>query len=72
MGRYDIYWVKFDFEDDPGNFKIRPALLLGGNEALELGAKITKHSPRTSKDYILKDWDIEGLKIPSTVRLDKI
>lgn len=74
MNRFDIYWAKYIFEDNPNEFKIRPVLILDAHTALPLGAKITSTPPRIlpqENDYQLLDWQEAGLDHPSTVRLQR-
>ena len=66
----DVILVNFVFDDSPGDFKIRPAVIIeithNGIDAL--GLKVTSAPPRDQRDYILKDWAVAGLTKPSTVR----
>ena len=74
MENYDIYWSDFGYEDNPNLSKIRPVLILSDRSGIPLGAKITKHEPRDitkGTDYLLKDYEEAGLKLPSTVRLSQ-
>lgn len=69
---YDIYIVDFYYEDSPGKSKQRPALVLGEGNIAYMFAKITsKNKQRSKYDYVIRDWELAGLKEPSVVRLDK-
>ena len=76
MDRYDIYICQVYFEDpeNPGTFlyKSRPVLILEDKVYLIEVAEITSHSVRQwdAGDYALLDWQQEGLKRSSTVRLN--
>jgi hypothetical protein len=73
MKKYDIYWARVFYEEIPGKYKNRPILILDNDIVLPLSAKITsKPARKVGKDYSLKDWQIEGLKLPSVVRLDHL
>lgn len=74
MQKYDIYWARFVFDDDPDKYKVRPCLILSPREGLPLGAKITKHPPREitkRSDYLIKDFTAAGLSQASTIRLSQ-
>lgn len=69
MRNFDIYWVRFEYEDRDG-YKVRPALILNKN-ILQV-AKITKNLDRTeSPYYIIYDWRAAGLSCPSLIRIDQ-
>ena len=53
--------------------KKRPVLVIydGGDDDV-LVAPVTGHGPRSPSDVPLADWQNEGLKLPSTVRLEKL
>lgn len=69
MEKYDIYWAYFKYEDS-NEFKKRPVLIMEDGTILDI-AKITKHNSRDKYDIALIDWKIEGLRVPSTLRLSK-
>jgi mRNA interferase MazF len=52
--------------------KIRPVLLLWQDAADVVVAAVTSASPRSPFDVALQDWAMEGLKVPSTVRLSRL
>ena len=69
MRNFDIYWVRFEYEDRDG-YKVRPALILDKN--IIQVAKITKNLDRTeSPYYIIYDWRAAGLSCPSLIRIDQ-
>ena len=70
--KYDICFAEFPFEDT-GEIKARPVLILDNGECALLSAKITSKVDKYNgkMDYHLVDWESEGLKKPSLVRLDK-
>lgn len=72
---FDVWYVRFRFEDNPTQFVERPALVIqecdGNVYALML--RITKNvSRRAPYDVVLDDWREAGLRMPSAVRCDKI
>ena len=72
MNKYDVYWARYAFEDNPTNFKVRPVVILDPTSILILVIKVTSKPPRKNyNDYELVDWSAAGLKVKSTVRLDK-
>lgn len=73
MKKYDIYNYRYYFEDNPTRAMVRPGIILDQGVIIPI-MKITgeEHWQRTPNDYILKDWDSEGLKKPSIARCDKI
>ena len=71
MINYDIYWVRFKYEDDSTHSKWRPALII--DNAVVRVSKITSNLKRIETPYcVLKDWKTEGLKKPSLVRVTKV
>jgi mRNA interferase MazF len=49
--------------------KLRPVLILWEDAADVLVAAVTTAAPRSATDVSLLDWNSEGLRAPSTVRL---
>lgn len=74
MNKWEIWLAKVVFEDDPGNFKYRPVVILETGIATLLSAKITGHDPRPNffGEYQIIDWGKAGLKKQSTIRLSQI
>ncbi len=71
MNKFDIYWADFDYEENDGQSKRRPVLLLDVDIILPI-AKITSKEIRTNKDYEIKKWQDAGLDKESVIRFDKI
>ncbi len=66
--------MRFDFVERKG-YKYRPVIVLDVAEDIALtAATVTGVETRLSfpHDYVLADWQKEGLAKPSLVRLDKI
>lgn len=72
---FEVWFVRFRFEDDPTQYVERPALVIqerDGN-AYALMMRITKNVTRRAQyDVILDDWAEAGLRMPSAVRCDKL
>lgn len=69
MRNFDIYTIKFKYEDSD-DYKIRPALIL--NNKIILLSKITSNNKvRDKYCYRILDYKEAGLEKPSTVRLNK-
>lgn len=69
--KWEIWWAEVIF-DDSTESKIRPVLILNGENAFYIEtAKITTHEPRDIFDYQIIDLDNCGLKKKSTIRLNK-
>ena len=69
MERFDIYW--FSYVNQDGTQKTRPVLILEQGVLIPI-TEITSHTPRTDKDYAIKNWEAAGLLKPSTIRFDKV
>lgn len=68
----DIVLLAFPFTDTKKKKK-RPALVLfDSNDGDVILCRITSQLTNTDYDYIIEDWDICGLLLPSVVRLHKI
>ena len=52
--------------------KIRPVLVLWLDASDVIVAAVTSAPPRSSTDVILADWQLEGLRVASTVRLSRL
>ena len=67
---WDIWMASVKFEDSIQE-KIRPVIIIDSTTVLVLALYVTSASPRPGyNDYTLADWELEGLKKRSTVRLD--
>ena len=49
--------------------KLRPVLILWEDAADVVVAAVTTAAPRSATDILLQNWQAEGLRAPSTVRL---
>lgn len=68
---WEIWIASVRFEDTMDE-KERPVIILNSTTVLVFGLYVTSQSPRPEyNDYVLQDWQIEGLKKPSTVRLNR-
>jgi mRNA interferase MazF len=68
----DILLASLAFSDAQGS-KRRPVMVVHdfGDEDL-LVVPVTSHSVRSSNDVEVSDWNSAGLKLPSTVRVEKL
>ena len=67
----DVLLAFLVFSDGQGS-KRRPVLVLQDfGDADLLVVPITSHPPRSDSDVLLTDWKGAGLRLPSTVRMDK-
>ena len=41
MNKYDVYWARYAFEDNPTIFKVRPVVILDPTSILILVIKVT-------------------------------
>jgi mRNA interferase MazF len=57
---------------DASASKIRPVLVLWLEGVDAIVAVVTASGPRTGTDVLLADWQVEGLRKPSTVRLSHL
>lgn len=76
LGPFDVLRVPFAYEDKPGVFKERPAVVAsvdGGRAAVVL-VKVTGHGPRPEfpGEVRILDWAEAGLSKPSTARCSKV
>ena len=46
MQKFDIYWVKWKYEDDSNKLTVRPGLVLSATGTIVPFAKITTKNPR--------------------------
>ncbi len=71
---YEVWRLRFFFEDKPDIEKERPVVVLDRNEetgqVLVAGAKVTSHAPRPDfpGEVSLQNWQQAGLVKPSVVR----
>lgn len=70
QGEVLLAWLVFS--DGQGS-KRRPVLVIrdfGDNDLLVV--PVTSHPARSQTDVVLTDWKSAGLKLPSTVRVEKL
>lgn len=68
----DVLLARLPFPDGRG-YKARPVLVVyEHSDADMLVAPITTHAVRGESDTFLQDWQAAGLRLPSTVRMDKL
>lgn len=68
----EIVLIKFPFTDNL-TFKKRPALIIKDtNDGDIIVCRITSKSYNTLYDIELKNWNQNGLKLPSVIRIHKI
>lgn len=72
MSNFDVCWCKLYYEDKKNTFKVRPVIILDDKNALII--KLTTNANRLGQkgEYLLLDWNKEGLNKPSIARLTKI
>lgn len=69
--RGEVLLVDLGFASGVGSKK-RPVLVITELDDLDLLVlPVTSHPARGEFDYPLKDWSLAGLKLPSTVRINK-
>jgi mRNA interferase MazF len=67
----EIWLADIPFTDGSAS-KIRPVLVLWLDAADVVVAAVTSTPPRSATDVILVDWELEGLRVTSTVRLSRL
>ena len=67
----EVWLAEVEFADGTRS-KPRPMLVLFCERQDSVLAVITSATPRTNRDVTLADWQAAGLRVPSTVRLDKL
>ena len=65
-------WLAEIFFTDGSASKIRPALALWLDAGDAVVAAVTSAPPRSISDVALEDWQAEGLRVSSTVRLSRL
>lgn len=66
------FWIAdIPFTDGSGSKK-RPVLVLWLDGADAVIAAVTSASPRSKTDVVLSEWQKEGLRQPSVVRLSRL
>lgn len=66
--------IDFPFREDSSRSKYRPAVVIGFDEncTFVVLLQVTSHSPRTSFDYIIQDYDMAGLNEGSVIRCNNV
>ena len=68
----DVVLAEFPFAD-ANEMKRRPALILSVDKDDDvILLRITSKIRETTTDVMLRDWNKEGLRLPSIVRLEKV
>ena len=67
----EIWLAEILFTDGSAS-KIRPVLVLWLDAADSVVAAVTSAAPRSTNDISLQDWQAEGLRVASTVRLSRL
>jgi mRNA interferase MazF len=67
----EIWLAEILFTDGSAS-KIRPVLVLWLDAADSVVAAVTSAAPRSTSDVPLQNWQAEGLRVASTVRLSRL
>jgi hypothetical protein len=67
----EIWPAEVKFPDGRGS-KPRPMLVVFANSHDSVLAVVTSAPARSDRDVALQDWAAGGLRLPSTVRLDRL
>jgi mRNA interferase MazF len=67
----EIWLAEIPFTDGSVS-KIRPVLVLWLDGGDAVVAAVTSAAPRSTSDVPLQDWQAEGLRVISTVRLSRL
>lgn len=67
----EIWLAEIPFTDGSAS-KIRPVLILWLDVGDAVMAAVTSAAPRSTSDVSLQDWQAEGLRVISTVRLSRL
>ena len=66
-----VWMARFPYEDDPTQSKVRPVLVMAGDDESErvsvLSMKITSTEPRDKYDFVLDDWALIPIDHQSTI-----
>lgn len=70
--RWDIYYARVAYEDDPSTIKSRPVVITDSGDAYIIAYYTTSQSPKPGYPcYIIQHWQRAGLSKPSNIRLDR-
>jgi mRNA interferase MazF len=67
----EIWIAEITFTDGSASKK-RPVLILWLDGADAVVCAVTSAAPRTRTDVALRDWQVAGLRVPSTARLSRL
>jgi mRNA interferase MazF len=67
----EIWLAEIPFTDGSAS-KIRPVLVLWLDAGDVVVSAVTSAMPRSPSDVSLQDWQVEGLRVASTVRLSRL
>lgn len=71
--RWDVWWARVAYEDDPSKSDMRPVVIYAENKSFILSLKGTTTPPR--KNYpgecVLEKWKEAGLPKETTIRTNK-
>jgi mRNA interferase MazF len=67
----EVWLAEIPFTDGSAS-KIRPVLVLWLDASDVVVAAVTSAPPRSATDVALSDWQFEGLRVVSTVRLSRL
>lgn len=71
--KWEVWWAKVKFEDEPDVVKTRPVVIFDNRQAYIVSFKVTGQMPRENfrGEYVLQKWQEAGLQTVSVVRLSK-
>lgn len=71
--KWEIWHVRFSFAEGKG-YKYRPSIVIGrdGEENVVLMVTAATNKLHMENDYLLRDWESEGLVKPSIARVDRV
>ena len=67
----EVWLVRYYYEDEPSQSKVRPVVLINGQAMMLYGYKMTSQSPRNSQEYSITDLDSAGLSKKTVIRTSK-
>ena len=65
--KWEIWWAKVKYEDNPDVVQIRPVLIVAPQEVLIIAFKMT--GTERTQDYKVKDWKGAGLDKETFIRV---
>ena len=67
----EVWLVRYQFDDDPTQSKVRPVVIINGQAMVIYGYKMTSQRARSDREYIIKDLDAAGLQKKTVIRTSK-